>query len=185
MLKAAEDEHAHAEKEREIFAELVRVGAIALHADVDHHVAENGEDERAEQRLGELQFTDALRAGAEGYKPRALLGKRDERCAGEIPQPDDRQRFGVGHIVIEHVADLAGEQMQPARADDEKADREKKRPDDRIFHRQKHRAAKGDDRAGKDRGEKDLFHAETPPDRVIGPILPYGGERCKRFSVER
>ena len=51
MLKAAEDEHAHAEKEREIFAELVRVGAIALHADVDHHVAENGEDERAEQRL--------------------------------------------------------------------------------------------------------------------------------------
>ena len=128
---------------------------------------------------------NAPNSGSEGYKPRALLGKRDERCAGEIPQPDDRQRFGVGHIVIEHVADLAGEQMQPARADDEKADREKKRPDDRIFHRQKHRAAKGDDRAGKDRGEKDLFHAETPPDRVIGPILPYGGERCKRFSVER
>ena len=185
MLKAAEDEHAHAEKEREILAELVRVGAIALHADVDHHVAENGEDERAEQRLGELQFTNALRAGAEGYKPRALLGKRDERRAGEIPQPDDRQRFGVGHIVIEHVADLAGEQMQPARADDEKADREKNRPDDRIFHRQKHCAAKGDDRAGKDRGEKDLFHAKTPPDRVIGFILPYVSERCKRFSVER
>lgn len=38
----------------------------------------------------------------------------------EIPQPDDRQRFGVGHIVIEHVADLASEQMQPARADDER-----------------------------------------------------------------
>ena len=75
--------------------------------------------------------------------------------------------------------------MQPARADDKKADREKKRPDDRIFHRQKHRAAKGDDRAGKDRGEKYLFHAETPPDRVMGSILPYGGERCKRFFVER
>ena len=38
---------------------------------------------------------------------------------------------------------------------------------------------------GKDRGEKDLFHAKTPPDRVIGSILPYVSERCKRFSVER
>ena len=158
MLKAAENEHAHAEEKREIFAQLVRVGAVALHADVDHHVAENGEDERAEQRFGELERADGLCAGVERGKARELLERGNDRRADQVAKPDDRQRFCIGRVIVEKIADLARKQVQSARADDKKADGEEKRADDRIFHRQKYRSAKADDHTGQNRGEKDLFH---------------------------
>lgn len=101
MLKAAKNEHAHAEEKREVFAQLVRVGAVALHADVDHHVAENGEDERAEQRLGELECAYGLCAGVERGKARELLERGNDRRADQVAKPDDRQRFCIGRVIVE------------------------------------------------------------------------------------
>ena len=167
MLKAAEDEHAHAEKEREVFAELVRDGAVALNGDIDHHVAENGKEKRAEQRLGELQLADGPGALVQRGKARELLCRRDEHRPYKVSQPDDRQRFGIGRVVVEQIADLAREEVQSARADDKEPNREEKRADDRIFHRQKYRAAKGDRSAGEHRREKNRLHAGIPPSCVV------------------
>ena len=100
VFKAAEDEYAHAEKERKVFAQLVRIGAVAVHGEVDHHIAENGEQKRAEERLGKLDGAEGLRARTEGGEARELLCGGDERRAGKITEPDDRQRARIGAVVF-------------------------------------------------------------------------------------
>ena len=47
VLKAAHDEHRHAEKHREVFPQLVRYGAVALYGYVYEYVAEDGENKHA------------------------------------------------------------------------------------------------------------------------------------------
>ena len=90
MLKAAEDEHAHAEKERKILAELVRVGAIALHADVDHHVAENGEvavERFSAQPAGHYDFIlmDVQMPVMDGYMATKKIRSLEDSDLANIP----------------------------------------------------------------------------------------------------
>lgn len=147
------------------------VGAVALHADVDHHVAKDGKNERAEQRLGDLERAMPVR-GLERGKARELLERGNDRRADQVAEPDDRQRFCIGRVVVEKIADLARKQVQSARADD-KRPMVKKREPMTVFSTDRNTVPPKPMTIPARIAERKIFFMKyVPPNRVMASILP-------------
>lgn len=128
MLGAGQDEDRDAEDQGQVLADLVGVGLIAVHRDVDQHVAEHAQHEKAAQAVGVLRGDEPLgRLGVGAGEAGAVHQRRHGQGADQVADPDHHQGAQIGRLVLQDVAGLAREQVEAVGADGEQADGEKHR----------------------------------------------------------
>ena len=101
MLRASEDKHHHAELERKIFAEIVRIALETLDRYVDEDIAQNAEEKETCEVIAGLD--GAHRRGLFRERRGASRQARAERrqaCSNEIAEPDHGQSQRVGSVVL-------------------------------------------------------------------------------------
>ena len=154
VLKAAEDEHRHAQKDAQILANLMGVVFKAVHRDEHQNVAQDGEDENGEQAVIQLGLTQGLRLLRDADDAGGADGIAHQSRAHQIAQPHRQHEAGIGQGLLKHVAHLAGEQVEAEGADGEQAQTEQQRAGHLVLAGQKHRAADADAGAAQHRIEK-------------------------------
>ena len=173
MLVAAEDEDHDAEDDTQIFAHLMLIGHMDLHAHVDHDVAEHTQHKQRQQGVVRFDLADGhgfLRQSG------AHAGHLQQRChqlrTQQVTHPHQTQKRHIPQVLARQIAGFSGKQVQFQSAYHEQTNREKQGAQHLALQRQEYCSAKGNGGARQNRQQKIIhFSHETPSFRTLRQSL--------------
>ena len=125
MLRAANDKDRNAQEDSQVLANLVGIAGVAVGCDKDTDVANDAQQEEAEQRrvhLGRHQLRggdiDPCVHAANDGQP---LYAGDQHAASQVAHPNGEHIQQIAGPVVKNVTDLTGVQEIPSGADGEQA----------------------------------------------------------------